>query len=137
MQILINLIGNAKHAIRDADTDDGQIQLRIVRKENWVILQVTDNGVGITPDNLEKIFRHGFTTKKDGHGFGLHSAVLAAKEMGGSLTASSNGAGTGATFTLKLPLTSKAEKVDESLRDSNTFRSRSDRATVTQPATNG
>ena len=137
MQILINLIGNAKHAIRDADTDDGQIQLRIVRKENWVILQVTDNGVGITPDNLEKIFRHGFTTKKDGHGFGLHSAVLAAKEMGGSLTASSNGAGTGATFTLKLPLTSKAEKVFESLRDSNTFRSRSDRATVTQPATNG
>ncbi|HRX80301.1 MAG TPA: ATP-binding protein, partial [Pirellulaceae bacterium] len=104
MQILINLIGNAKHAIRDAEIIQGKIQLRIVRKDNWVKIQVTDNGIGITAENLEKIFRHGFTTKKDGHGFGLHSAVLAAKEMGGSLTAKSDGTGTGATFTLNLPL---------------------------------
>lgn len=104
MQILINLIGNAKHAIRDSETAEGKISLRILRKDHWVKLQVTDNGIGITAEHLEKIFRHGFTTKKDGHGFGLHSAVIAAKEMGGSLTANSNGAGSGATFTLKLPL---------------------------------
>jgi PAS domain S-box-containing protein len=109
MQILINLIGNAKHAIRDSEAEKGRIRLRIARQENWVKVQVTDNGIGITRENLDKIFRHGFTTKKDGHGFGLHSAVLAAKEMGGSLAASSEGTGTGATFTLKLPL--KLKKV--------------------------
>ncbi|MBI2478479.1 MAG: PAS domain S-box protein [Planctomycetia bacterium] len=109
MQILINLIGNARHAIRDAETSQGKIRLRIARKDHWVKMQVTDNGIGITRENLDKIFRHGFTTKKDGHGFGLHSAVLAAKEMGGSLTAMSEGTGTGATFTLKLPL--KLQKV--------------------------
>jgi len=109
MQILINLIGNAKHAIRDSEAEKGKIRLRIARQEHWVKVQVTDNGIGITRENLDKIFRHGFTTKKDGHGFGLHSAVLAAKEMGGSLAASSEGTGTGATFTLKLPL--KLKKV--------------------------
>lgn len=105
MQILINLIGNAKHAIRDAGTDNGRVQLRIINNGDRVKLQVADNGIGITQENLDKIFRHGFTTKKDGHGFGLHSAVLAAKEMGGSLTVTSNGPNTGATFTLTLPLT--------------------------------
>ena len=51
----------------------------------------------------ERIFAHGFTTKKDGHGFGLHSGANAAHEMGGSLTAESEGLGRGATFTLELP----------------------------------
>jgi len=67
-------------------------------------VSVSDNGVGITEENLTRIFVHGFTTKKDGHGFGLHSGVLAAREMGGSLTVHSAGTGAGATFTLKLPL---------------------------------
>jgi two-component system NtrC family sensor kinase len=65
---------------------------------------VEDNGQGIAPENMTRIFSHGFTTKKSGHGFGLHSAVLAAKEMGGSLTAQSEGSGKGATFTLELPV---------------------------------
>ena len=63
-----------------------------------------DNGVGISQDNLTRIFNHGFTTKKDGHGFGLHSGALAAKEMGGSLNVHSDGSGQGATFTLELPV---------------------------------
>ncbi len=104
MQILINLIGNSKHAIRDAGTNNGRLQLRIFKEDIWVKFQVVDNGIGITQENLEKIFRHGFTTKTDGHGFGLHSAVLAAKEMGGALTVTSDGPNKGATFTLKLPL---------------------------------
>jgi signal transduction histidine kinase len=65
---------------------------------------VGDNGVGIQPENMIKIFSHGFTTRKDGHGFGLHSGALAARELGGSLTAQSQGVGLGATFTLELPL---------------------------------
>jgi len=64
---------------------------------------VVDNGVGIPPENLARIFQHGFTTRKDRHGFALHSGALAAQEMGGSLTPHSDGRGQGATFTLELP----------------------------------
>jgi signal transduction histidine kinase len=67
-------------------------------------ISIRDNGVGIKPENLTRMFSHGFTTRKHGHGFGLHSGALAAKEMGGSLTAHSEGPGTGATFILELPL---------------------------------
>ena len=64
---------------------------------------VTDNGVGIAPENLTTVFNFGFTTKKTGHGFGLHSSANAAREMGGSLQAQSDGPGQGATFVLELP----------------------------------
>ena len=68
-----------------------------------VTIVVSDNGIGIPAENLTKIFNHGFTTKKDGHGFGLHSGANAAKEMGGSLTGQSDGPGKGAQFTLSIP----------------------------------
>jgi signal transduction histidine kinase len=65
---------------------------------------VIDNGVGIPAENLTRIIAHGFTTRKNGHGFGLHCGALAAREMGGALTAQSEGPGRGATFVLELPL---------------------------------
>ena len=68
-----------------------------------LMIRIEDNGRGIARENLAKLFTHGFTTRKDGHGFGLHSCVLAAKEMRGTLTAHSNGPDQGATFTLELP----------------------------------
>ena len=78
--------------------------MQIVRsKSGNVQIAVADNGVGIAKANLSRIFAHGFTTKKDGHGFGLHSAALAATEIGGSLSVKSAGPGRGATFTLELP----------------------------------
>ncbi|WP_198674577.1 sensor histidine kinase, partial [Rhodoferax ferrireducens] len=67
-------------------------------------VSVRDEGEGIPEENLTRIFAHGFTTRNAGHGFGLHSCALAAKEMGGTLTAHSDGPGQGATFTLQLPL---------------------------------
>lgn len=67
-------------------------------------ISVADRGVGIAAENLTRIFSHGFTTRPEGHGFGLHSCVLAAREMRGSLTVHSDGAGQGAIFTLDLPL---------------------------------
>ncbi|MEO6742142.1 MAG: ATP-binding protein, partial [Chthoniobacteraceae bacterium] len=69
-----------------------------------VRIQVADNGCGIAPENLDRIFNHGFTTKKAGHGFGLHSAANAATEIGGRLTVQSDGPDRGATFTLEVPL---------------------------------
>jgi signal transduction histidine kinase len=69
-----------------------------------VRVEIADNGVGIPPENLTRIFSHGFTTRKHGHGFGLHSSALTARGMGGSLTVRSEGVGKGATFILELPL---------------------------------
>jgi C4-dicarboxylate-specific signal transduction histidine kinase len=104
LQILVNLLRNAKQAFRDTDRADRQITLTIATSsEGQVIMAVTDNGGGIPAENLTRIFGHGFTTKKDGHGFGLHSGALAAKEMNCRLEAHSEGPGTGATFTLELP----------------------------------
>src|SRR6202040_2390538 len=93
-----------KHACQESDHTDKQLTVRVARDDGKVRISVMDNGIGIPPENLTRIFNHGFTTKKDGHGFGLHSGALAAKEMGGSLTVHSEGPGQGATFTLELPL---------------------------------
>jgi signal transduction histidine kinase len=75
-----------------------------------VHIVVADNGIGISPENLTRIFAHGFTTREEGHGFGLHSGALAAHAMGGSLSAASAGTDQGATFTLELPVASIISK---------------------------
>lgn len=104
LQILVNLINNAKHACTDGGCKEKIITLRIFSHSlNSVSMQVADNGTGIAPENLTRIFQYGFTTRKSGHGFGLHSSALTARELGCSLTASSDGAGCGAIFTLELP----------------------------------
>jgi PAS domain S-box-containing protein len=103
LQILINLIRNSKYACDDSGRKDKQITLQIRNGDGRLKISVIDNGIGIPRENLTRIFSHGFTTRKDGHGFGLHSGAIAAKELGGTLTAFSEGAGQGATFTLELP----------------------------------
>jgi len=104
LQILINLIRNAKYAADEGRLAEKLIRLRVEPGEGGrVRLIVEDNGVGISPENLARIFTHGFTTRKDGHGFGLHSSMTVAREMKGTLTAHSAGVGRGATFTLELP----------------------------------
>jgi len=104
LQILVNLIRNAKDACDDSGREDKQIALRIANGSNSVKISVTDNGVGIPGENLTRIFNLGFTTKKNGHGFGLHSGALATKELGGKLVAFSEGPDRGAIFTLELPI---------------------------------
>jgi signal transduction histidine kinase len=104
MQILVNLLSNAKHAL-DQSEGDRRMMVRVTQNQEGMLeIAVIDNGTGIAPENLSRIFSHGFTTKKLGHGFGLHSGALAAKELGGTLKAHSDGPGLGATFTLTLPL---------------------------------
>ena len=104
LQILVNLMRNAAQACDETDRPDKQLTIRLTNGGNCVRMAVMDNGVGIPPENLGRIFDRGFTTKKDGHGFGLHSCLLAAREMGGSLLVHTGGSGQGACFTLELPL---------------------------------
>jgi ligand-binding sensor domain-containing protein/signal transduction histidine kinase len=104
LQILVNLIRNAKYACDESGRKDKQLTLQVCRADDGVQIAVRDNGIGIPPENLSRLFNHGFTTRKHGHGYGLHSGALAAREMGGSLTVQSNGHCQGAAFVLKLPL---------------------------------
>jgi signal transduction histidine kinase len=104
LQILVNLVRNAIEALAAGSPAEKQLTLRVAAAgHDRVAISVIDNGAGIPAENLVRIFEHGFTTRKDGHGFGLHSGALSARELGGSLTAHSKGSGKGATFTLEFP----------------------------------
>jgi ligand-binding sensor domain-containing protein/signal transduction histidine kinase len=113
LQILINLIGNAKHALNGSTQQPHQIKLKLEIAETTdtprLRIRIEDNGEGIAPENLTRLFAHGFTTRKNGHGFGLHSCALAMKEMKGSITAFSDGLGRGAAFVVELPMNRVAE----------------------------
>ena len=103
LQILGNLLSNAKYACDGSTEEEKKVILRVeALPENRVRIEVKDNGMGIARENLARIFGQGFTTRKDGHGFGLHSSALAAKEIGGSLSVHSDGPGKGAAFTLEI-----------------------------------
>ncbi len=104
LQILINLVQNAKEALKNGRSAGRRLTLRVMPREGFVRFELIDNGIGIVPENLTRIFEHGFTTRSEGHGFGLHSSAIAAKQMNGTLTAHSEGLGTGATFVLELPI---------------------------------
>ncbi len=113
LQILINLVRNAKYAIDEHNGSDRLLTLRVARRDATTVrISVIDTGIGIPPDNLARIFSHGFTTRRDGHGFGLHSSALAAGDMGGCLTAESAGLGRGAAFHLDLPIAVSAPGLD-------------------------
>ena len=110
IQILGNLLANARQALKDCADGSRVLILRVhARAAGWFVIEVQDTGVGITADALGRLFEFGFTTKKDGHGFGLHSSAILAQELGGHLGGHSDGAGQGARFALRLPLTAVEE----------------------------
>jgi signal transduction histidine kinase len=104
MQILVNLVSNAKHALEEQVSERRELKVAIAKVDGGVRIEVRDTGVGISRENLAKVFNHGFTTKKKGHGFGLHNCANAAQQMDGSLTAYSDGLGQGASFVLRIPV---------------------------------
>ncbi|TWC20753.1 MULTISPECIES: DAHL domain-containing protein [Pseudomonas] len=109
--ILINLISNAKYAMSDLSNRPRQMTLGVkIVEDSTLQISVKDDGEGIAPENMTRIFAHGFTTRKEGHGFGLHSCALAAIEMNGHLSAHSDGPGKGAQFTLQIPLKTVPEE---------------------------
>ena len=108
-QILVNLIANAEESLAQTEATERHLILHTKTNGNGnVEIHVTDDGCGIAPEVRERLFTHGFTTKKTGHGFGLHASALAAQEMGGTLHAHYDDANPGATFIVELPL-SRAE----------------------------
>jgi PAS domain S-box-containing protein len=106
LQILVNLLSNARDALSASAAPDKRMIISVhpATEDRRLRIQVTDNGTGITQENLPRLFAQGFTTKKEGHGFGLHISALAAMEMKGRLTCTSPGPGQGATFTLEVPM---------------------------------
>lgn len=104
LQILINLISNAKNAMAPLPAGQRQLHVRLDSVGTTARIQVMDNGVGIAPEIRERLFSQGFTTREGGHGLGLHSSALAARMLGGELRLDSEGPGLGATATLELPL---------------------------------
>lgn len=106
--ILVNLISNGKQALAAQTGPTGAAPTLTLGAsldaQRVLRITVADNGEGIPPENLTRIYAHGFTTRRHGHGFGLHSCALAAREMGGRLSAQSAGVGQGACFTLEVPL---------------------------------
>jgi C4-dicarboxylate-specific signal transduction histidine kinase len=112
LQILINLVLNAKYALEECTQNVKLLIITIAKTDQeCIMIRVEDNGIGIPPENLTRIFSHGFTTRPNGHGFGLHIGALNAREMGGSLSAASEGTGRGATFTLILPISPPGENL--------------------------
>lgn len=111
LQILIHLLSNARHALLERQDPDRRLTLRVQHAPapQHLCIEVADNGAGIPPENLSRLFRPGFTTKEKGHGYGLHVSALAAMEMNARLTCASSGPGQGATFTLELPVTRAPE----------------------------
>jgi PAS domain S-box-containing protein len=104
LQILTNLISNGIYALSKSDKDEKKLEINVRKLDNDNIqIEVCDNGIGISEENMTRIFEHGFTTKKKGHGFGLHSTALSVNELNGSIKAHSDGIGQGAIFTIKLP----------------------------------
>ena len=107
LEILVNLVQNAQQAVEDLGPD-GRVRLLLEPTPEGIALEVQDNGRGIAAEDLTRIFAPGFTTREEGHGFGLHTAANAAREMGASLTVASDGPGTGARFRLTLPIAQDA-----------------------------
>lgn len=104
LQILTNLISNAIHALSKSSLEDKILKICVKETKNGFLrIDICDNGIGIPKENLIRIFEHGFTTKKTGHGFGLHSTALSVNELNGSIKVHSDGPGKGAIFTVELP----------------------------------
>lgn len=103
LQVLVNLLRNALEAVSGHREAGGEVCIEARGHEDRIVIAIRDNGPGIRADLREKIFAHGFTTKPEGHGYGLHASALAARQLGGDLAVESEGPGSGATFVVDLP----------------------------------
>ncbi|MCG8338293.1 MAG: ATP-binding protein [Proteobacteria bacterium] len=104
LHTLVNLLKNAVQAMSGIEGVEKKVVTNLYREKNQVVLSITDKGIGIAAEDLDRIFSHGYTTRKDGFGFGLHSCANYMQEMGAAIVAESEGINKGATFSLIFPL---------------------------------
>ena len=112
-QLLVNLVKNSIEAIDDLTLAQGldeipRIQIRASAEDDFLNLEVSDNGIGIKSKDTKAIFAPGYTTKRLGSGLGLHSAANFVIASGGRIQALSKGIGKGVTMRVRLPLSSVA-----------------------------
>ena len=103
LQVCVNILQNSKEAVLESTKTDKVITITTLFKNDKIIIQIMDNGIGILPKNMGKIYQHGFTTKATGHGFGLHASALTMHSLGGEIDIKSAGLEKGVTVTLTLP----------------------------------
>jgi len=104
LQVVVNLIRNARDAVQACASDRRRIRVKLELDGNHARVTIEDSGIGMPEDVLSQLFRFGFTTKENGHGFGLHNSANVAREIGATLTAHSDGVGHGSRFILRLPI---------------------------------
>lgn len=98
-QVLLNILNNARDIIKEREIKNGEITIRVNASYSRSVVEIEDNGGGIKPDVIEKIFEPYFTTKEMGTGLGLYmSKMIVEKNMGGELKVENRG--NGAVFTL-------------------------------------
>ena len=109
LQIVVNFIANACDAMAANRSAVSRMAIRVHAADGQLEIAVEDSGVGIAPELLPRVWEFGFTTKAHGHGFGLHSAAVAAQQLGGTVLAQSNGVGLGARFSVTIPIHAAAQ----------------------------
>lgn len=106
LQLMINLIKNSREAIQKrmkTDSQQGLIQIRAALVDGEIELRVKDNGCGIDRQDLDKVFKYGFSTRKKSTGFGLHSVANFVQSQRGMIHAESAGVNQGAEFIIRFP----------------------------------
>ena len=98
--VMVNLVKNAVESMSRVPLDARRLQVEVRREGERVEARIRDTGEGIPRENLERIFTYGYTTKADGHGFGLHTCANYVRQMGGTIRVRSDGPGRGAEFTV-------------------------------------
>jgi PAS domain S-box-containing protein len=103
LQILVNFVSNARDALSLGGASPGRITVALRAEDEHAVISVTDSGVGMSEVVMANLWQFGYTTKVDGHGFGLHNSANAAQEIGATIAAFSEGVGEGSRFVLRLP----------------------------------
>jgi signal transduction histidine kinase len=104
VQVLVNLQKNAVLSMQTVPEDLRRMAITVtVLAKGTIEISVQDSGIGLTPEIKERLFAQRFTTRTDGSGLGLHYCANVVREMGGEITAESDGPGTGATFRFTIP----------------------------------
>jgi signal transduction histidine kinase len=119
LQIVINLIGNARNAMVESNCEEPVLSISLSQQDETISLAISDRGCGMSDETLGKVFNAHFTTRAAGTGLGLHFCAITLKRLGGRIKAQSEGLGMGSTFTIELP--AATSQIDHDAEESDVF----------------